>query len=123
MKKKILIFLSLIFVFAFVFAISICAEEYSVTYRDIWGTVKTTVKTDENGQITLKDTGYTNATGKQLFCWYTVEGDVFTVGETVTLSGDLDLYEAYGYVGTQESVKYQGVTQGNNQWDQIFVQL
>ena len=123
MKKKILIFISLIFVFAFIFAISVCAEEYLVTYRDIWGSVKQTATTDANGQITIRDQGFTNHSGKTLFGWYTVEGDVYDVGETVTLTSDLDLYEAYGYDGTNESIKYQGATQGNSQWDQIFVRL
>ena len=123
MKKKILIFISLIFVFAFIFAISVCADEYTVTYRDIWGSVKETVTTDANGQITIKSTGYTNQSGKTLFGWYNVEGDVYDVGETVTLTSDLDLYEAYGYDGTNESIKYQNATQGRDQWDQIFVRL
>lgn len=123
MKKKIFLILSFVFIFTFIFAISVCAEEYLVTYRDIWGSVKETVKTDENGQITIKDTGYTNHSGKTLFGWYTVEGEVYDVGETVSLTTDLDLYEAYGYNGTNESIKYQSVTKGRDQWDQVFVRL
>lgn len=123
MKKKIFLFIALVIVFTFVFAFSVCAEEFSVTYRDIWGNVKETVKTDGSGQITFKETGYTNHTGKTLFGWYNVEGDVYDVGETATLTTDLDLYEAYGYNGTYESIKYQNVTQGRDQWDQVFVRL
>ena len=123
-KTKILLVILFILAVTLVFAISVNAEEYSVTYRGLWRDEKATVITDENGQITVKQTGYSNDdVNKQFFGWYTIEGDFFAPGEVVTLTKDTDLYEAYGYLGTQESIKYLGVTQGRDQWDQSFVQL
>ena len=120
MKKKLFLITLFVFVMVCLFAFTASADSYNVTYRELWGSVKETISTDENGQITLRDTGYSTGGNKQFLGWYTMVGDTFVPGETVTLTENLDLYEGYGFIGTNKTI---GVVSGNNQWDQSFVQL
>ena len=119
MKKKLLI---TVFVIAMIFVLSfaVSAKSHSVTYYNLWSEMQETTYTDDNGQITIKDTGYATETNKQLICWYTMDGDIYKLGETVTFTQDIELYEGYGYLGTHKNTGYSA---GSNQWDQAFIQL
>ncbi len=117
MKKKILI-LSLVLVVAFVFAISVSAEEFSLTYYQE-DAEKETVTTNENGEITLRDTGYSTETqDKTLLGWFTYEGDMYKPGETIVLTKDTNLYQFFGFKVTQKNFQ---TTQ--SQWASTYIQL
>ena len=120
MKKKLLLITLLTFVTVCLFAITVSAEAFSVTYYNLWSEKQETVLTDDNGQTVIKDTGYATEVNKQLLCWYTMEGDIFQLGENVTLNENISLYEGYGYKVTLENMGYMA---GSNQWDQSFIQL
>ena len=120
MKKKLLLIALLTFVTVCLFAITASAEAFSVTYHNLWSEQQETVLTDDNGQIIVKDTGYATETNKELICWYTMDGDIFQLGENITITEDISLYEGYGYKVTLENMGY---VSGSNQWDQSFIQL
>lgn len=120
MKKKLFLISLLIFVTVCLFAITASAQSYSVTYYNLWSEAQETVSTDDNGKITIRDTGYATEENKSLICWYTMEGDIYQLGEEVTLTESVSLYEGYGYRGTLNNMGY---TAGSNQWDQSFIQL
>ena len=118
MKKRLFLILSLVFVIAFVFAISASAEVFNLTYYQE-NTMKETVKTDQNGQITLRDTGYSTETSdKTLLGWFTYEGDMYKPGETITLTKDTNIYQFFGFKGTQKNFQ---TTQ--SQWSSTYIQL
>ena len=123
MKRKLLFISLLVFIVACFLAVTAVAESYTISYHNLWSEYKQTETTDDNGQLVLKDKGYATDAGKQFFGWYTIEGDFFKPGETATFTADTNVYEAYGYEGTQKSIQHLGVMAGSNQWDQSFVQL
>ena len=116
MKKKLFIFLTLVCCMMCLLAISISAATYTVNYND----GKAKAQTDENGVITLRDTKFSaDAENKYFFGWYTKEGDVFKPGETITVTEDMNLYEAFGYRGTNDYLPLGG----SSQWDWPYIQL
>jgi len=120
MKKKIFLISLLTFVTVCLLAITASAQSHNVTYYNLWSELQETVSTDDNGKITIKTTGYATEENKSLICWYTMEGDVYRLGQEVTLTEDVSLYEGYGYLGELGNMGY---TAGSNQWDQAFIQL
>ena len=116
MKKKLFFVLSLVIVMICVLAITSSAATYTVNYND----GKATQETDENGVVTLREEKFssTNAS-KTFFGWYSLDGDMFKPGETVTLTENVNLYEAYGYLGTNVEIPF-GV---DGQWGWPFIQL
>lgn len=116
MKKKLFIFLTLVCCMICMLAISISAATYTVNYND----GKAKVQTDENGVITLRDTKFSaDAENKVFFGWYNKQGDTFKPGETITITEDVNLYEAYGYLGTNDYLPLGGT----GQWDWPYIQL
>lgn len=116
MKKKILTLAFIIALMLCVFTLAVSAKTYTVKYDG----QSFTQTTDENGQVKLRDTifGNTNA-DKTFFGWFTLKGDMYKPGETVTLTEDITLHQAYGYKGTNKSLPLGG----DSQWDWPFIQL
>ncbi|MBQ4509604.1 MAG: InlB B-repeat-containing protein, partial [Clostridia bacterium] len=116
MKKRIFLVISLIALMLCMLTIVASAEEFTVNYND----GKAIETTNEDGVITLRDTIISNVNANKTFYgWYTKEGDMYKPGETITLTKDTNLYEAYGYPGTNKSLPLSG----DNQWDWPFIQL
>ena len=115
MKKKILMFVTFFAIMVCLVAITASAASFTVNYND----GKATQTTDENGEITLRDTGFTAETDtKFFFGWFSYQGDMFKPGQKITLEEDIKLYEFYGFKATQQSFQ---TTQG--QWNYTYIQL
>ncbi len=115
MKKsiKLTIVFTLAVMLCVLFAIFASAETYSVQYKNTnWDGNRDKKSTDENGVITLRDTGYTTDTGsyeitgpegdkisvqRQFYGWYDEQGNFYEKGATVTLTSNLVLREAFGF--------------------------
>ena len=115
MKKKMLLVLSFIVVMMCVLMIAASAEVFTVDYDG-----KASQTTDDNGRVTLRTEkiSSTNAS-KTFFGWFTDEGIMYEPGETITITGNIKLYEAYGYMGTNKNLPLGG----DSQWDWPFIQL
>ena len=117
MKRKLFWVLGLTIVMLCVLAIS--ASAFTVSYDG----QSYTQATNENGEVTLRDTMFGNAssTSKFFFGWYTLEGDMYAPGETITIAQDIKLYQAYGYKGTKANLPIGG--DGSSSWEWPFIQL
>ena len=120
MVKKFLVIAIFTLIAVCLFAVVASAQEHSIIYHNLWREQQETVVTDEKGKITIKDTGYATEINKSLICWYTLDGDIYQLGEEVTLTESISLYEGYGYRTTFKNMGYMA---GSNQWDQAFMQL
>ena len=80
------------------FAVISSAATYTVKYCQIDGSSKATVKTDDNGVITLRDTSVTTTDGKEFYGWFTDDGTFYPAGTQLTLTKDTNFREAYAYV-------------------------
>ena len=85
MKKsiKLAIVFALVVMLCALFAIFASAEAVNVEYHTTSGSKKATVTTDENGSITLKDTGYETTAGMTFYGWFTDDGTFYDPNETV----------------------------------------
>ena len=115
MKKsiKLTIVFALALMLCGLFAIFASAETFTVQYIQMsWESYKHKDSSDANGQITLRDVGYTTdateyeITGldgnkttvqRQLYGWYDEEGNFYEKGATITLTKNLILREAFGF--------------------------
>ena len=99
MKKsiKLTIVFALVVMLCALFAIFASAEAVNVEYHTTSGSKKATVTTDENGSITLKDTGYETTAGMTFYGWFTDDGTFYDPNETVIFKTNTKLYEAVAY--------------------------
>ncbi|MBO4982731.1 MAG: leucine-rich repeat protein [Clostridia bacterium] len=116
MKRKLLFSLLMSLALVCLMAICISAEVYNITYWD-GGTKKDTVQTDETGTITLRDTPYSGA-GNEVTNWFTYEGDIFAMGETITVTKDTDIHQFSGHYSTNLNINST-----SSQWGWQYIQL
>ena len=116
MKRKLLTSLIMSVVLICLMAICISAEVYNITYWE-GGNKKDTVQTDDTGTITLRDTPYTGAENA-VTNWFTYEGDIFAMGETITVTKDTDIRQFSGHHSTNLNVNAT-----DNQWWWRYIQL
>ena len=116
MKNKLFWVLALTFVL--ICALAISASAYTVSYDG----QSYTQTTNANGEVTLRNAifGSTDQ-AKTFFGWFTLEGDVYEPGQTITIDKDIKLYQAYGYKATNNDIL--NVMQGTSSWDWPYVQL
>lgn len=117
MNKK--IFWVLVLTIVMLCALAMSASAFTVSYDG----QSYTQETNENGEVTLRDTmfGSASSSAKFFFGWYTLEGDMYAPGETITITNDIKLYQAYGYKGTNANLPIGG--DGTNSWEWPFIQL
>ena len=116
MKRKLLISLLMSIVLVCLMAIYISAEVYNITYWD-GGEKKETFLTDANGTITLRDTPYSGA-NSEVVNWFTYEGDIFAMGETITVTKDTDIRQFTGVYSTNLNINST-----SSQWGWQYIQL
>ena len=100
--------LSIVFVVAvmlcMLFAVLASAESYTIDYYDIKGSSKkATEATDENGTLTLKNSGYDTTEGREFYGWFTEDGTFYKAGETVTFTENTKLLEATATLVSNET--------------------
>ncbi len=117
MKRK--LFWVLVLTVVMLCALAISASAFTVSYDG----QSYTQATNENGEVTLRDTmfGSASSASKFFFGWYTLEGDMYAPGETITIEKDIKLYQAYGYKGTNSNLPIGG--DGTSSWEWPFIQL
>lgn len=117
MNKK--IFWVLVLTIVMLCALAMSASAFTVSYDG----QSYTQETNENGEVTLRDTmfGSASSSAKFFFGWYTLEGDMYTPGQTITIEKDIKLYQAYGYKGTNANLPIGG--DGTSSWEWPFIQL
>lgn len=116
MKNKLILTLSFLIIAVFTLACVASAEVFNITYYD-GNTVKDTVQTDENGTVTLRTERYSN-TEAAVFNWFTYEGDIFSPGETITVTKDTDIRQFCGYKSTNKELNATG-----DLWAWRYIQL
>ena len=79
-------------------AIFVSAETYNVKYADIGGGGSTvTVKTNEDGKITLRETPISSNAEKVFYGWFADDGTFYTPAQEITVTKNITLREAYAF--------------------------
>ena len=102
------------------FAVFASAETYDVKLswantNQTWDSSNKTFKTNEDGTFTIPERQSTVTEGKEFYGWFGPDGAFYKVGDVVTFTGNVELFEANAWVINSQSDAASLLTKKGNQ--------